>query len=1826
MCKKYKFLCFLVVIFSVFCALGGERAFAAGDIYAGGGNYPGPGGSGQFYNHGYWAFYKISGNPGVVSFPDLSGSGGFYGGIKGINTSKCLDMGGIYILHFAGSTDPGYNTFFGVRDTISNYFANRNESRFETNERTQYISGSFPGPTVNAIPSGLTYVKLKSGLSESEAYDEYKTFYLAAGSPAKLLTPDQAFYPSSSLEGTPGLSYFCGYNVEPEPDPDPPEPTIEYAKTTHKTVLETLGVTDSTGKDCVLSDGVYLCDNTGIFKANFRFVTTRTDSNNPPKNAYLYHRVVLSLEDADGATIKTESTNHAKFSSAQQKGNDYSKSMDLTYYDSAGDVIVNPDGTETVVCAKVITSNSRYEINDGHATLVGRINTGQNIKENCLTVKYSHDIASTTFVGTMNFRTSNSEDVNNLPTLTKKSASNFEGDGIHTRFYLSSYLQVTRKNNGLSIASAPFKYKLLTGKHTDKNDFTGLALGSGTSTFVAPTKYKNRYLFTGGDVAAGSCSYNMNGAKEGYIDIPFGSSCTVCTSGAFTGKVTVDVSPSGTSYNYANKTVAWTCAKFTNPRKSIVTTYDRNSHSITPDDLLTSSGGGVYSGLGFPTTYKIQYRFRNKRTDTESNVSSGKMNYTVQYRLKDENGTVTKAWTTLNTGSESLGNNSLAPWRNSSVLDVPMDRNEVVQVCFREKMTSSVEYGPDASGAFTQRLDDTEVISNKSELCITINNAERFFYADFTGDIGFNWDPLIRSIGGVYSGDGIHVKYDIGGVFSIRRKSVPSSLADFELPIGAKGGLTPCLTTSSDYSCDSRKNTTSALNVGDSQNWNYGNTITIPYNQVTPICFYTDDRTSRREYLQTGENTYTLKATSVTNQMKCVDVKNPQKKYVAEYSANSSGKINQYTEGGKNWISLSDGDTVGTINNAERNDDESWRYVYPNNNTYQATFTHVIKRDSSRLVTGEGTSDETSQNTNIVPSSLRVDGEQGSRARWKIQHSIDGGTNWEDLTDYSIANFTSNNSQTVSSGAVDIPQTFDLSNKGRFINYCQRLYYSIKTQHYFEADDSAADGRKLVAPKYNYIEGPMACVLLKNPEYQEKITPDWTDEDDEGDWEAQTLKENRTSTVSLNLTPKFSGEFAGGLNDLKSSNNIGESAAKYVDGVYKMKLLEATPVFDHSLAFGQSGFDEAVGFDVVSGVNIRFSKVNGSMYKNENFNLNTDFSANETIRGTTATLYPFPNTNSPYGINGVRINSFNSFDPAVWNSNSGNNGYGRTASTFDGNAGDDNIHRVMAGETVQVCEKTVAEPGKWVVKYVDIMRREYYRNADGTKSEFTTPYNYDRTQLYSTESEAVDGAIETPEAKRACISLKRERNYKVDSAEPKNPDGDPVKPGGQLVDPTFEVTITDDNDGWKEVDGIDDRQYVTDPDSEYHLVWYVLSPEVDKDRGVEATRSRVEESDNLQVILNNDLYNGKYGTIEAEAYERNGDGVYEKKDYTFDVKAKDAVLIPTDIPVGAKFCYRLQISRYSSTSSSYYYGQAICTNVSKNPTMHVLGAGVGTNGGVVTSSTESLIGDVTNYIGSWTDLETIANTGTIRKFSSGKSLLAKRTETSPISECKVFPLTIANDKCNTEHKLGESGISLSGEMISKLLARYRGVSGTVNLGDKSVVEAADVAGAEVEQGDETPTVHKLQGTTFIYSETGRDITINTNIYVGNSGVQFSNGVLPQVIIVNSGGNINIAEGVTHLDAWIIASGTVNTCTTSTGGSIDLSADTCANQLTITGPVVGANIRPRRTYGADTEDFSKFIDGAEIFDLNPGAYIFGANEGAGTIQPRITYLKSMPARF
>ena len=279
--------------------------------------------------------------------------------------------------------------------------------------------------------------------------------------------------------------------------------------------------------------------------------------------------------------------------------------------------------------------------------------------------------------------------------------------------------------------------------------------------------------------------------------------------------------------------------------------------------------------------------------------------------------------------------------------------------------------------------------------------------------------------------------------------------------------------------------------------------------------------------------------------------------------------------------------------------------------------------------------------------------------------------------------------------------------------------------------------------------------------------------------------------------------------------------------------------------------------------------------------------------------------------------------------------------------------------------------------------------------------------------------------------------------------------------------------------------------------------------------------------------------------------------------------------------------------------------------------------------------------GSWGDFALIGGSdkngrSSIASMASGAAI-AQGVPSSTNIMCGISPLTITNTECQrgNQTKLNQAGsnISRGSDIITKVRARYPSTDTTsehfkvIKLTNQDsngnyTLSLSNFANANVTVD---PGIYASVPIIVYPGSDGGSITITENIEIAQNRA-YSNSRVPLIIIV-SDGNINVSENVSRIDAWLLANGTFNSCTTPNGTpytSSNLSANTCTNQLYVSGPVVAESLYLRRTFGAEV--FNATPQPAEIFNYSPSVILSSYSEATSVNQPITTYIRKIAPRY
>lgn len=404
--------------------------------------------------------------------------------------------------------------------------------------------------------------------------------------------------------------------------------------------------------------------------------------------------------------------------------------------------------------------------------------------------------------------------------------------------------------------------------------------------------------------------------------------------------------------------------------------------------------------------------------------------------------------------------------------------------------------------------------------------------------------------------------------------------------------------------------------------------------------------------------------------------------------------------------------------------------------------------------------------------------------------------------------------------------------------------------------------------------------------------------------------------------------------------------------------------------------------------------------------------------------------------------------------------------------------------------------------------------------------------------------------------------------------------------------------------------------------------------------------------------------------------------------SNETTLDVPDDDIGKKFCVATGVTPASMNNNEWRISGAACRTIAKKPLFQTWSAGIYTKGGILTSgSHKQSTGDSERHLyGSWSEYEVVAlknvkglaSAAAIGYTSDNHATSAKRFDTTDY--CRVTRLSIANTTSNpncggASGSTGNAQISTSNSsMIDNLKSRYTSTKNIYN-GDiplwnnGAYVNGDSFFNTNLRVKSSVNTIYYIKSTgtinltgllanatingdglTFVLEADTVNITGNIcdgygTCWSGNDNTILKDrnystysrpGGVPQVLIFAR--NINIADNVSQIDAWLLASGDINTCTTASGGTVSLSANVCNKQLMFNGPVLANKLLLNRTGGAtagpstitDLYNGNLTYNGsatpAEIFNLRSDAIMWGYGQAKTAHKSTVTYTRELAPRY
>ena len=372
------------------------------------------------------------------------------------------------------------------------------------------------------------------------------------------------------------------------------------------------------------------------------------------------------------------------------------------------------------------------------------------------------------------------------------------------------------------------------------------------------------------------------------------------------------------------------------------------------------------------------------------------------------------------------------------------------------------------------------------------------------------------------------------------------------------------------------------------------------------------------------------------------------------------------------------------------------------------------------------------------------------------------------------------------------------------------------------------------------------------------------------------------------------------------------------------------------------------------------------------------------------------------------------------------------------------------------------------------------------------------------------------------------------------------------------------------------------------------------------------------------------------------------------------------------------------TESGNYWriSEPSCVVVAKKPNFQVRASGAFAEQNITTSISKR--GIPSKLFGSWADYDLMAG-GSINGMGSGASLWGAKSE--PMKRaCYSSAMSFTNAQCNT-NKVGEMPLhpylaSSPKSTFDRIMTRYTSTDNSSALtGGSNEASAVELklegacqydadSGAYTAQGvSGTPSFRCLENGTYYTRVLGTAKTANgtrtvvdasghqTTTYVdlwtwtdghhpSNTYVIYVDGTLyikqnfrygsltdrentqyqtinevPQTIFIAD--DIKVAANVQHLDAWLIAKNSIDTCYPENGAGVSVA--NCNSQLTVTGPVITKKLFLNRTFGGQGGTRNNSQPG-EIFKLSPMVYLWSYSQSQRFSQAITTFQREIPTRY
>ena len=352
--------------------------------------------------------------------------------------------------------------------------------------------------------------------------------------------------------------------------------------------------------------------------------------------------------------------------------------------------------------------------------------------------------------------------------------------------------------------------------------------------------------------------------------------------------------------------------------------------------------------------------------------------------------------------------------------------------------------------------------------------------------------------------------------------------------------------------------------------------------------------------------------------------------------------------------------------------------------------------------------------------------------------------------------------------------------------------------------------------------------------------------------------------------------------------------------------------------------------------------------------------------------------------------------------------------------------------------------------------------------------------------------------------------------------------------------------------------------------------------------------------------------------------------------SKTSTYVVKDADFGKKICRSTIASPRSINNSGSITSDDACVIIAKKPKVQVLGGDLVVGRATtynpakvsqVTTST-SFLGTTSKYYGSWSEYAIIPS-GTVSGMASGAMYV---DGASGSNLCTLSVLTISNNN-GTGCQATTVGNYASGSTVPNVASRFPVTNsiggGSVDLKDLASAQTYSVNNATLNISSTQPigSDGAGKGKWVVINDPQATVTISSNINYVASNLAAPDDI-PQVVIIAK--NIIIADTVTNVDAWLIATGTgnegyINTCSTIPAGApTGIRSSNCNKVLTINGPVLANKLYMYRTSGGATT--ATIGSPAEVFNLRADAYLWASVYGSSTGRLPTVSTKELPPRF